>query len=612
MSENTAKQSLTQTHPELAKEAYGWDPSTSTYGSSSKKLWKCTKNSKHIWTSSIANRARLNRGCPYCANRKVLKGENDLATISPSLIPEVDGWDPTEIISGSTQILNWICSNNSTHRWAGKVRDRQNKGTGCPYCINRLITPGDNDLSTSHPDLAKEAYNWDPTKFSFGSSVKVQWKCIKHPNHIWTSTIANRTSAHGRGCPFCSNNKVLKGFNDLATTHPEIAKEADGWDPKTVVAGTGKKLSWICKKNTDHKWITSPNKRTAKKDPTGCPICSGQQLLVGFNDMATTNPELAIEANGWDPKTIQAGSNLPKSWACRINKNHVWLARPSNRLFNGVGCPFCVGKQTLAGDNDLATTHPDIAREAYGWDPKTLTAGSNKRLAWKCNKYEDHIWKTIVNTRTNGRISGCPFCTNRVVKIGFNDLATTHPEIAREAYGWDPKTVVAGTQKKLKWMCPNNHIWTANVSSRKYSGCPSCAKGGFDPNEEAWLYFAEHKNLELLQIGITNKPKDRIHLHERYGWELIEIRGPMDGHLTQQWETDILRMIRAKSAIMGPRKSQIYLKQSSDVESSNFHTEIWSKASFPVTSIKELMRMTEEFEEEKSVTNLSHRKTKKD
>lgn len=29
-------------------------------------------------------------------------------------------------------------------------------------------------------------------------------------------------------------NKVLRGFSDLATTHPKIAKEADGWDPTTV------------------------------------------------------------------------------------------------------------------------------------------------------------------------------------------------------------------------------------------------------------------------------------------------------------------------------------------------------------------------------------------
>ena len=31
----------------------------------------------------------------------------------------------------------------------------------------------------------------------------------------------------GCGCPYCSNNSILKGFNDLATTNPEVLNE---WD----------------------------------------------------------------------------------------------------------------------------------------------------------------------------------------------------------------------------------------------------------------------------------------------------------------------------------------------------------------------------------------------
>ena len=34
--------------------------------------------------------------------------------------------------------------------------------------------------------------------------------------------------------------KVLTGFNDLATTHPELAMQAEGWDPTKVIAGTHK------------------------------------------------------------------------------------------------------------------------------------------------------------------------------------------------------------------------------------------------------------------------------------------------------------------------------------------------------------------------------------
>ena len=55
----------------------------------------------------------------------------------------------------------------------------------------------------------------------------------------------------------------------------------------------------------------------------------------------------------------------------------------------------------------------------------------------------------------------------------------------------------------------------------------------------------------MLQVGITNVPDNRLSTHKRLGWEVLEIRGPMNGDLARQWETDILRMLRKKNAIVG-------------------------------------------------------------
>jgi hypothetical protein len=92
----------------------------------------------------------------------------------------------------------------------------------------------------------------------------------------------------------------------------------------------------------------------------------------------------------------------------------------------------------------------------------------------------------------------------------------------------------------------------------------------------------------MLQIGITNLPKRRINEHSLLGWEVVELRGPMDGHLTQQWETAILRMLKAKGAD---------LSNSKIAGKFDGYSEAWSKSTFEVKSIKELMRLTEEFEE---------------
>jgi hypothetical protein len=64
----------------------------------------------------------------------------------------------------------------------------------------------------------------------------------------------------------------------------------------------------------------------------------------------------------------------------------------------------------------------------------------------------------------------------------------------------------------------------------------------------------------------------------------------MDGHLTQQWETAILRMLKAKGADLSNAKI---------AGKFDGYSEAWSKSTFEAKSIKELMRLTEEFEEPK-------------
>ena len=120
------------------------------------------------------------------------------------------------------------------------------------------------------------------------------------------------------------------------------------------------------------------------------------------------------------------------------------------------------------------------------------------------------------------------------------------------------------------------------------SGCPTCSTGGYDPNEDAYLYFIQHSDWEMLQIGITNTPDDRLKDHEKLGWKVLEYRGPMDGHLTQQWETAILRMLKKKGADLSNEKI---------AGKFDGYSEAWTKATFPVDSIKELIRLTDEYEE---------------
>jgi hypothetical protein len=372
----------------------------------------------------------------------------------------------------------------------------------------------------------------------------------------------------------------------LSKTHPKLAKEADGWDPSNVAAGHTKKLKWRCSKGHTYKSVVSS--RTSKV-PSGCPICSNQQILPGYNDLGTRFPEIAKEADGWDPSKVAAGSRVKKKWRC--SKGHPYEAALYSRTGkNKKGCPICSNQQILTGYNDLATRFPEIAKEADGWDPRIVMGGTHLKLKWKC--IQGHSYEAAVSSRVGKLKTGCAICAGKKILTGFNDLSTLFPHIASEADGWNPKILSAGSHRKMKWKCPEGHKYISMVVNRTRlnTGCPTCNIMGFDPNKNGFLYFCQNLRIEMNQIGITNNPEQRISRHNRSGWDLIELRGPMDGQLTRELETAILRMLKAKGADLSNGKI---------AGKFDGYSEAWSKSTFTVKSIKELIRLTEEFEEEK-------------
>ena len=102
----------------------------------------------------------------------------------------------------------------------------------------------DNPLLMSEWNYEKNG-DLNPETLTLGSHQKVWWKCEK--GHEWQAVIYSRNN--GFGCPICSGHKVLKGYNDLATTNPTLAKE---WNyekngdlkPEHFMAGSGKKVWW--------------------------------------------------------------------------------------------------------------------------------------------------------------------------------------------------------------------------------------------------------------------------------------------------------------------------------------------------------------------------------
>ena len=165
--------------------------------------------------------------------------------------------------------------------------------------------------------------------------------------------------------------------------------------------------------------------------------------------------------------------------------------------------------------------------------------------------------------------------------VGKNDLATLHPEIAAEADGWDPASVLAGTHKKMRWKCKEGHTWNATIASRTSNGvgCPNCAEHGYNPNKPAWFYLMGKPDLQ--QFGITNFLLDRMNCHRRFGWEQVESTGPHDGEEVFKTEQKLKIWLRKEIGLVEGTTENWYtskmevhslaeLKEKSGIETSIF------------------------------------------
>lgn len=267
--------------------------------------------------------------------------------------------------------------------------------------------------------------------------------------------------------------------NLLRDTNPDVYSQWDDIkniriDRDKLTRGSEKKIWWLCGKN--HSWEAPVMRRTRGQ---GCPYCSGRRAVPGETDLPTLYPDVAkqwAETNPTPVNQVRPQSNKKAKWVC--DRGHEWEARVQDRTVGGQGCPYCSGRRVLVGQNDLASTHPDLAAQ---WstkntkEPFEVSSGSHYRALWVCPK--GHEWEAKVYARKTG--AGCIVCAGRVIIPGYNDVASAHPHLVSI---WDPTNdkspyeVGAGSEYKPLLVCSKGHEWTPTVyNAIKTNGCPVCS-----------------------------------------------------------------------------------------------------------------------------------------
>jgi len=453
---------------------FGLFPHNLTYGSNKKVWWKCSLG--HEWQAKICNRTILRRSCPYCSGNKILKGYNDLQTINPSLAKEWNyeknnGLAPTDVMPNSDKKVWWKCAKG--HEWQAIIGNR-NKGRGCPYCSGQIVIKGKNDLQTVNPILSQE-WNYDknngltPMDVMPNSDKKVWWKCEK--GHEWQASIGHRNN--GRGCPICDSQQhtsfpeyvlvyYLRKYGiEVKHSYKEKGFELDIYIPSKKSAIEYDGYFWHRNK------LNQDLEKNLKCVLNGIKLYRIREELPPLNDSSI---DYIVQKNQTDlSKVVEQVLFEIIGNAIDVNIKRDYIDIENLRVHT-------------EKENSLWRTNSQIAKEWNyekngGLKPIDFTSNSGKKVWWKCNN--GHEWQATIANRSKG--TDCPYCSGKKVLLGYNDLCTLNPSLAKE---WNyekngnlkPTDFTSNSGKKVWWRCNKGHEWQANIYSRnKGSGCPFCS-----------------------------------------------------------------------------------------------------------------------------------------
>lgn len=226
----------------------------------------------------------------------------------------------------------------------------------------------------------------------------------------------NKTTTAQKG-----RKKLIVGENDLATVCPQAAamlSKKNSFTAYEVAGMSGMIAIFDCPK-CKHEFEATVrnvvrNIKKSKGNSTGCAICAGLKVVVGYNDLATTCPEVAamLSAKNADFATkYTKGSNVFASFICPDCKKE--FEAKICKVANAVNpCPYCRDTKFLANHMDLETylkknNREDILnciRPDSPYQANEVSYSSNRTLFLNCPECGNK-WEVSANYLTGHGIS---------------------------------------------------------------------------------------------------------------------------------------------------------------------------------------------------------------
>lgn len=389
------------------------------------------------------------------------------------------GWTPETVYPHSDKKVWWRCKDG--HSYSARIDHRTRMHSGCPYCAGKRPIIGVNDFAALYPELAQE---WDydnnncpPEEYLPASNKAVSWIC-PICSRSYKRKIFERT-LYGFACPDCmkeshtSKQEQTIFYYLSKVVFAENRKRMYGKEMDVYIPSLNIGVEY----NGEYYHSNKSDKDIAKysflkdKGVRTVVIQCGRFRDVSGDTITLMAPE---RSNPTDEEFTWGLSKLFEA---------IKLPAPDIDLQRDMIDIYCLYVKSVK-ENSVAVKCPEIAKE---WNykrnknlrPDSFSYGSDKKVWWTCSKCGND-YDMVISSKTVGN-TGCPYCSGKRIKIGFNDLRTTNPELIPE---WNVgknerglEQYGKGSDKKVWWICKAGHEWEATISSRTAgkAGCPVCA-----------------------------------------------------------------------------------------------------------------------------------------
>ena len=180
------------------------------------------------------------------------------------------------------------------------------------------------------------------------------------------------------------------------------------------------------------------------------------------------------------------GNRTPINHYC-LKHDINWDVSPFNFLQHPTGCEKCQEEALQEYYKSIRKTNEQFVEEVKalntGIIPLDEYKGWNEKILFQCK--HGHIWPSTPHDILAGY--GCPYCAGNAILKGYNDLWTTHPEIARMLYNPEVGyTIGKGSHRDVEWVCPNcgTHKFSSPKQVITYGlACSKCSDGISYPNK---------------------------------------------------------------------------------------------------------------------------------